>query len=74
MLRLFAQADILVGYDFDDGTGVGTPAAAFVSPDVIAIDFGTGAGLLDRVYSSFAPVDGLDAEGNVFGTTHSLSF
>ncbi|MGJ8672757.1 hypothetical protein [Rubritalea sp.] len=74
LVGLSANADILVGYDFDDGTGVGTLAAAFVCPDVIATDFDTGPGLENSVYTSFAPVDGLDADGNIFGSTNSFSF
>ncbi|MGJ8678530.1 MAG: hypothetical protein ACSHX0_13530 [Akkermansiaceae bacterium] len=68
-----AQADILVGYDFDDGIGNGTLKATFTHPHLISTDFEVGAGLLAIVDSSFAPTDGLDAEGNVFGTTNAFS-
>ncbi|CAA6677555.1 MULTISPECIES: LamG-like jellyroll fold domain-containing protein [unclassified Lentimonas] len=74
VLCTVSQADILVGYDFDDGTGVGTQAANMTAPNLTATDYDTGAGLISNVYTTFAPTDGLDAEGNAFGTANSFSF
>ncbi|MGJ8641661.1 MAG: Ig-like domain-containing protein [Opitutaceae bacterium] len=69
-----SQADILVGYDFDNGTGTATQAANITAPNLTATDYDTGSGLISSVYTTFAPTDGLDAEGNTFGTTNAFSF
>jgi hypothetical protein len=74
LFGISARADVLVGYDFDDGTGVGSQAANISASNLIATDYATGAGLVSNVYTTFAPIDGLDAEGNAFGTVNSFSF
>ncbi len=68
------QADVLAGYDFDAGDEDGTLAATAEGANVTASSFGTGIGLSNSLNTSFAPDDGLDAEGNAFGTVNLLAF
>jgi hypothetical protein len=73
-----AHAEILAGYDFDTGVGdgedVSTPEANVLGTNLIASDFGTGIGLNACYDFTFAPADGLDAEGNSFGTINKFAF
>ncbi|WP_372808849.1 hypothetical protein, partial [Pontiella sp.] len=73
-----AQAVILAGYDFDTGLGdgedVSTPEANVQGINVTASDFTTGIGLSARYDLTYAPADGLDAEGNPFGTKNKFAF
>jgi len=70
-----ASAEMLVGYDFDDGTTNFTTAVTYTHADISATDY-TGAGTtpgLNSIAATF-PTDNLDAEGNVFGTATPLGF
>ncbi|VGO13048.1 hypothetical protein PDESU_01602 [Pontiella desulfatans] len=73
-LGCVAQAEMLAGYDFDTGAGVGTLAATAEGTHVSASAFNTGPGLANQIETFFAPDDGLDAEGNAFGTTNRFAF
>lgn len=67
-------AEILAGYDFDDGTGSATTAVTEKNANVTASDFGVGAGLSNVVSSVNALAEYTDAEGNIFGTANEFSF
>ncbi len=74
-LACAAQAEIIAGYDFDDGTGTATTVVTVKDANVTASDYDTGTGLntlTDTSGNSLA--DNLDAEGNVFGTANQISF
>ncbi|MDF7826521.1 Ig-like domain-containing protein [Pontiellaceae bacterium B12227] len=73
-LGSIAQAEILAGYDFDTGAGVGTRSATVVGTNVTASDFNAADGMINRYETTFAPADGLDAEGNAFGTMNLFAF
>jgi len=68
------SADILVGYDFDTGDGTETTAPTVVHSSISATDYGVGNGLKSIHRDNNGPTDGLDAEGNPFGTTNATSF
>ncbi|WP_372809104.1 putative glycoside hydrolase, partial [Pontiella sp.] len=51
-----------------------TPEANVQGINVTASDFTTGIGLSARYDLTYAPADGLDAEGNPFGTTNKFAF
>lgn len=68
-----AQADLVVGYDFDTGANVATRVATSTHSDISATDFGVGAGLID-VLATQSGSGNLDAEGNVFGTANDRNF
>ena len=69
------QAAVLVGYDFDDGSGSASLSPTVSASGVTTSAFGAGAGLLGPTIESggVTLTDGEDAEGNPFGTTNGLS-
>ncbi len=70
-----AAANVLAGYDFDDGAGNATTNATLTDANVTASIYDVGDGLFNVVASggnSLSEYD--DAEGNLFGTAADLSF
>ncbi|MGJ8723378.1 MAG: hypothetical protein ACSHYB_02385 [Roseibacillus sp.] len=71
-----ARAQVIAGYDFDDGAGVATTVVTVRASNTTATDFGVGGGLLSNVNgpNGNSNASDLDAEGNVFGTATGLEF
>jgi hypothetical protein len=68
-------ADIIAGYDFDDGSGAPSRVVTVKDTWVTASDFSVGEGLIDAITNSSNSLTELtDAEGNLFGTANSLSY
>ena len=74
-LTIFAQAQILVGFDFDDGNGNPTLNPHAVGANVFSSNYGVGAGLNSVINNNNNSLrESIDAEGNQFGSDRPLSF